>query len=183
MSRFNTFNYKIILYTLLKWPEHRSDFALTKIHIYLWLWISWSEQIPLQFSSVREITKSNSTFSATNISSNIVWFLQLHDTIQMKSNYTRINYNHDDITIRSNMMIYHCVWILFSATKFRSIYLAKGEKRLFVFYYHLLTCSGRKMILLCLMQHINMCLLYKSHQIARLVLHLINHFSKWMFTV
>ena len=35
--------------------------------------------------SVREITKSSSTFSATNISSNIVWFLQLHDTIQMKS--------------------------------------------------------------------------------------------------
>ena len=28
-----------------------------------------------------------------------------------------------------------------------------------------------------------MCLLYKSHQIARLVSHLINPFSKWMFTV
>ena len=38
--------------------------------------------------SVREITKSNSTFSATNISSNLVWLFQLHDTIQMKSNYT-----------------------------------------------------------------------------------------------
>ena len=25
--------------------------------------------------------------------------------------------------------------------------------------------------------------MYKSHQIARLVSHLINHFSKWMFTV
>ena len=33
--------------------------------------------------SVKKITKSSSTFSATNISSNIVWFLQLHDTIQM----------------------------------------------------------------------------------------------------
>ena len=33
------------------------------------------------------------------------------------------------------------------------------------------------------MQNIDMCLLYKSHQIARLVSHLINHFSKWMFTV
>ena len=32
------------------------------------------------------ITKSSSTFSATNISSNIVWLIQLHDTIQMKSN-------------------------------------------------------------------------------------------------
>ena len=28
-----------------------------------------------------------------------------------------------------------------------------------------------------------MCLMYKSHQIARMVSHLINHFSKWMFTV
>ena len=28
-----------------------------------------------------------------------------------------------------------------------------------------------------------MCLLYKYHQIACLVSHLINHFSKWMFTV
>ena len=33
------------------------------------------------------------------------------------------------------------------------------------------------------MQNVDMCLLYKSHQIARLVSHLINHFSKWMFTV
>ena len=33
------------------------------------------------------------------------------------------------------------------------------------------------------MQNIDMCLLYKSHQIARLVSHLINHFSKWMFAV
>ena len=32
------------------------------------------------------------------------------------------------------------------------------------------------------MQNIDMCLLYKSHQIARLVSYLINHFSKWMFT-
>ena len=53
--------------------------------------------------AVREITKSSSTFSATNISSNIVGFLQLHDTIQMKSIF---------------------------GTRFRSIYLAKGEKRL-----------------------------------------------------
>ena len=28
-----------------------------------------------------------------------------------------------------------------------------------------------------------MYLLYKCHQIARLVSHLINHFFKWMFTV
>ena len=53
--------------------------------------------------SVREITKSSSTFSATNISSNIVWLLQLHDTIKMESIFV---------------------------TKFSSIYLAKGKKRL-----------------------------------------------------
>ena len=40
---------------------------------------------PLQ---VREITKSSSTFSATNVSSKMIRLLQLHDTIQMKSNYT-----------------------------------------------------------------------------------------------
>ena len=36
---------------------------------------------------------------------------------------------------------------------------------------------------MCLMQNIDMCLLCKSHQISRLVSHLINYFSKWMFTV
>ena len=50
-----------------------------------------------------EITKSSSTFSSTNISSNIVWLLQLHDTIQTTSNFD---------------------------TKFGSINLAKWEKRL-----------------------------------------------------
>ena len=39
------------------------------------------------------------------------------------------------------------------------------------------------MVLICLMQNIDTCLLYKSHQIARLGSQLINHFSKWMFTV
>ena len=34
---------------------------------------------------------------------------------------------------------------------------------------------------MCLMQNIDMCVLYKFHQIARLVSHLIN--SKWMFTM
>ena len=33
------------------------------------------------------------------------------------------------------------------------------------------------------MQNIDMCLLYKSHQTARLVSQLINHFSKLMYTV
>ena len=44
--------------------------------------------------AVRE-TKSSSTFTATNISSNMICLLQLQDTLQMKSNYTRIDYNHD----------------------------------------------------------------------------------------
>ena len=67
-------------------------------------------------------------------------------------------------------------------TKFSSIYLAKWENVWF-FDYHLLTCSVRKMVLICLMQNIDMFLLHKSHQISRLVSHLINPFSKWMFTV
>ena len=53
--------------------------------------------------SVREITKSSSTFSATNISSNIERLLQLQDTIQTKSHF---------------------------GTELSSIYLAKWEKRL-----------------------------------------------------
>ena len=55
--------------------------------------------------AVREITKHNSTFSSTNISSNIIWLLQLHDIIQMKWNYTLINYNHDNLAIRSHIRI------------------------------------------------------------------------------
>ena len=56
-------------------------------------------------SAVREITKSSSTFSAINISSNMMWFFQLHDTIKMKSNHTGINYNHNNIAIRCHIMI------------------------------------------------------------------------------
>ena len=62
-------------------------------------------------------------------------------------------------------------------------FISKNEKNVWFFDYHLLTYSVRKMVLICLMQNIDMCLLYKSHQIARLVSHLINHFSKWMFTM
>ena len=79
-------------------------------------------------------------------------------------------------------MIYDSVHNLIIATKFSSIYLAKGQT-LWFFNYNFFTCSVRKMETLCLMQNIDMCLLYKSHQIARLVSHLIKHFSKWMFTV
>ena len=60
----------------------------------------------------------------------MVWFFQLHDTIQMKSKYTWIHYNHDNIVIRSHMMINNFVWNLIFGTKFISIYLAKGEKHL-----------------------------------------------------
>ena len=62
-------------------------------------------------------------------------------------------------------------------------FISQKEENACFFDYHLLTCSVRKMALICLMQNIDMCLLYKSHQNARLVSHLINHFSKWMFTV
>ena len=39
------------------------------------------------------------------------------------------------------------------------------------------------MVLMCLLQNIDTCLLYKAHQIARLVSRLIQYFSKRMFTV
>ena len=73
-------------------------------------------------------------------------------------------------------MIYDSVYNLIFATKFSSIYLAK-DKNVWFFNYHLLTCSVRKMQFICLMQNIDMWLLYKSHQIARLVSHLIITFS------
>ena len=107
--------------------------------------------------AVREITKSSSTFSATNVSSNIVWFLQLHDTIQMKSNYAWINYNHDTVAIRSHIVIYIFVWNFIFGTNFSSIYLAKGEY-VWCFRLSFFTFSVRKMVLICLMQ--NMCLLF-----------------------
>ena len=67
-------------------------------------------------------------------------------------------------------------------TKFSSIYLAKGEKRL-VFRLSFVNLQRAKNGTRMLDANIDMYLLYKSHQIARLVSHLINHFSKWMFTV
>ena len=112
------------------------------------------------------------------ISSNIAWLIQWHDTIQMKSNFTWIIFDNDNIAIRSHIMI--SVWNLMFGTKFSSISVSKGEKRLV---FHLLTCSVRKMVLICLMQNIDTYLLYKLHQLARLVTHLINHVSRWMFTV
>ena len=145
----------------------------------------WYSMILLQCpSAVREITKSSSTFSATNICINIVWVLQLHDTIQMKSNYTRINYNHDKVAIRSHMMIYNFVWNFIFTTKFSSIYLSKGEKRL-VFRLSFVNLHRVKdgTHMFDANKYIYMCLWYKSHQIACLVSHPINHFSKWMLTV
>ena len=62
-------------------------------------------------------------------------------------------------------------------------FISQKDKNVKFFNYHLLTSCVRKMELICLMQNIDMCLLYKSHQIARLVSNLINHFSKWMFTI
>ena len=62
-------------------------------------------------------------------------------------------------------------------------FISQKDKNGWFFNYHLLTCSVRKMVLIHLIQNIDMCLLYKSHQIARLVSHLIIHFSEWMSTV
>ena len=60
----------------------------------------------------------------------MISILKLFDTVQMKSNYTRINYNHENTAIRSHIIINNSMWNLIFATKFRSIYLSKGEKRL-----------------------------------------------------
>ena len=105
--------------------------------------------------AVREITKSSSAFSATDISSNILWLIQLRDTIQTKSNNTWINYNHDNVAIRSHIVIYNFVWNFIFGTKFRIIIWQK-EKNVWFFDCHLLTCSVRKMVLICLMQNIDM---------------------------
>ena len=79
---------------------------------------------------VREITKSSSAFSATNINSNMIWFLQLHDTIEMKPKHTGIKYNHNNIAIRSHIMIYDSVSNLILPPNLVAIYLAKGQNRL-----------------------------------------------------
>ena len=116
---------------------------------------NWIESI----LSVREITKSSSTFSATNTSSNILWSI------------SAAWYNPNEIK-----------WNLILVPNLVA-FISQKEKNFCFFDYHSLTCSVRKMVLICLMQNIDMYVLYKSHQIARLVSHLINHFSKWMFTV
>ena len=72
----------------------------------------------------------------------------------MKSNYTWINYNRDNIAIISHIMIHNFVWNLIFGVKFSSIYLSKGEKLLVFIDYHLLTCIVRKMVLIYLMQNI-----------------------------
>ena len=79
-------------------------------------------------------------------------------------------------------MIYNFVWNLFLVPNLVA-FISQKEKNIWIFDYHLLTCSVGKMVLTCVMQNIDICLLYKSHQIARLVSHPINHFSKWNFTV
>ena len=79
-------------------------------------------------------------------------------------------------------MIYDSVQNLFLLPNLVA-FISKKDKNVWFFTYHLLTCSVRKMVFICLMQNIDMCLLHKSHQIARLVSHLIIHFSKRMFTV
>ena len=67
-----------------------------------------------------------------------------------------------DMAITSYIMIYDCVWNLIFGTKFSSIYLAKGEKRS-VFRLLLVNLQRAKDVLICLMQNIDMCMLYNSH--------------------
>ena len=94
-------------------PNHNSHsykYRWTDLYSFMWL-VIFHRRVELIYLSlaVREITKSSSTFSATNVSSNMIWFFQLHDSIKMKSNHTGINYNHNDIAIRSHIMIYNSV--------------------------------------------------------------------------
>ena len=79
-------------------------------------------------------------------------------------------------------MIYNSVWNLIFVTKLSSTYLAKGQKRL-VFQLSFVNLQRAKGETYMFDAKIDMCLLYKSHQIARMVSHLINHLSKWAFTV
>ena len=58
-------------------------------------------------------------------------------------------------------------------------FISQNEKNVCFFYFHLVSRSVRKMVLM-FDEKIDMCLLYKCHQIAHLVSYLINHFSKWM---
>ena len=82
----------------------------------------------------------------------------------------------------SHTMIYNNVKILILLPNLIAFFSQK-EKNVWFFDYHLLTCSLRNMVIMCLLQNIDICLLYKSHQIARLVSHLIPYFSKRMFTM
>ena len=147
--------------TVLFHLDNRDDFlsnAQNRHPITCPSWASYGVSV-VNIWAVREITKSSSTFSATNINSNIVWSI------------STARYNPNEIK-----------WNLILVLNLVA-FISQKEKSVWFFHYHLLTCSVRKMVLICLMQNIDMYLLYKSHQIARLVSHLINHFSKWMFTV
>ena len=104
------------------------------------------------------------------------------DTIQMKSNYAWNNCNHDNIAIRSHIK-YIIVWKFWFLLPNVVAFFSQKGKTFWFFDFHLLTCSVRKMVLMCLLQNVDMCLLYQSHQIARLLSHLIQYFSKRMFTV
>ena len=104
---------------------------------------------------VREITKSSSTFSATNVRSNIVWFLPLHDNF---------------------------VWISFLVPNLVAI-ISQKEKKCLVFRLSFVNLQRAKDGTHVIDAKYKYVFFYKSHQIARLVSHLINNFSKWMFTM
>ena len=77
LSLYNTFIYPYSAYSNIVWG---GTFKNDLVKLYLLQEKISSDNI----SSVREITKNSSTFSVTTISSNMIWLLQLHDTIQMK---------------------------------------------------------------------------------------------------
>ena len=74
-------------------------------------------------------------------------------------------------------MIYNFVWNLIFGTKFSRIYLAKADKRL-VLRLSFVNLQRAKYGTHTFDPEIDMCLLYKFHQIARLVSYPFNNFYK-----
>ena len=79
---------------------------------------------------------------------------QLHVTIEIKWNYKWINYNHNNIAIRSHVMIYVVCKICFLLPNLVA-FISQKEKNVWLCDYHLLTYSVRKMVLMRLMQNID----------------------------
>ena len=106
------------------------QFSLKKMHVKM---SSAKWRLSCRSHNVTSVISPNviTLFSATNISNNVMLLLQLHDTIQMKSksNYTWINYNHENVVIRSHIILCNCVQNLFLLPN-SVAFISQKEKRL-----------------------------------------------------